>query len=211
MVTISRFMEELVQQIILHLPYLGVVLIIVAGGFGVPIPEDLPLLVGGYLCGLGVADITIMLPVSFVTVLGADLLVYFLGRRYGHHVPRLPLLRRYLSQERLAKAEVSFHKHGGKTLFLARFMPGLRTPIYFSAGAFKIPFWKMLAFDGSAALLSVPACVLLAWHFAPIVGWDTVRGWSFTTQVLLAVAVAVFVTAVVVWKVLRQRRLASIG
>ncbi len=204
-------MQAFIEQFIIHLPYLGVVIVIFAGGFGMPIPEDLPLLVGGYLCGSGQADITIMLPLAFSTVLGADLMVYFMGRRYGQHVQRLPLIRRYLSPQRLATAEISFHKHGGKTLFLARFMPGLRTPIYFSAGAFKIPWWKMVAFDGAAALMSVPVWVLLAWYLAQKVDLQTLQEWSFAMQVLLIAAVAVGVIGVVTWKVLRQRRLASVG
>jgi len=204
-------MEDLIGQFIEHLPYLGVVLVLTLGGFGAPIPEDLPLLIGGYLCGMGKADVCIMLPLTLVTVIGADFLVYFMGRRWGHHVPRLPLLRRYLSEPRLTKAEISFHQHGGKTLFFARFMPGLRTPIYFSAGAFKIPAWKMLLFDGLAAMISVPAWILMAWYLAKTVDFKTLRGWSITTQVSLLALVVVSVAGVVIWKVVRQRRLASTG
>lgn len=204
-------MDQIVEQIIVHLPYLGVVLILMAGGIGMPIPEDLPLLVGGYLCGVGQADIAIMLPVALVAVLAADFTVYFMGRRYGHHVPRLPLIRRYLSENRLAKAEVSFHRHGGKTLFLARFMPGLRTPIYFSAGAFKIPFWKMLVCDGSAAVVSVPLWITLAWYLARTVDLQTLREWSLAAQMTLIVATVVTVLAVIGWRLMRGRRLASTG
>lgn len=204
-------MEEMIEQIIHHLPYMGVVIIIFAGGFGMPIPEDLPLIVGGYLCGMGQADIYIMFPLGLSTVLGADLMVYAMGRMYGHHVPRIPLLKRYLSESRLAKAEISFHKHGGKTLFLARFMPGLRTPIYFSAGAFKIPFWKMLLFDGVAALLSVPFWILGAWYLAKTVDLETLRNWSVATQAVLIVTIIVSIGGFVSWKLLRQRKLASAG
>jgi len=204
-------MDTLIEQLIQHLPYVGVVLILLAGGFGMPVPEDLPLIAAGYLCGVGKADITIMLPLTFSAVLGADLIVYFLGRKYGHHVPRLPLIRRYLSEERLAKAEISFHKHGGKTLFLARFMPGLRTPIFFSAGAFKIPSWKMILFDGVAALISVPAWVLLSAYLAQKVDLETLRGWSLATQVTLVATVIVCGLGFFSWKILRGRRVASPG
>jgi len=204
-------MELLIQQFIEHLPYLGVVLILMISGCGVPIPEDLPLLLAGYLCGIGKADLAIMLPVTFVAVLGADMMVYSLGRRYGHHVPRLPLLGRYLSESRLAKAELAFHRHGGKTLFIARFMPGMRTPIYFSAGAFKLPVWKMLAFDGSAAVMSVPLWVLASWYLSRTVSFETIQQWGFTTQAVLIIAILVCIAAVVGWKLLRQRRLASAG
>lgn len=204
-------MDQVIEQLILHLPYLGVVLVLLAGGFGMPIPEDLPLLAGGYLCGRGHASVEVMLPVAFMAVVGADLLVYYLGRRYGHHIPRLPVLRRYLSDSRLTRAELSFHKHGGKTLFLARFMPGLRTPIFFSAGAFKIPAWKMVLFDGTAALLSVPVWVVGSWYLAKTFTFDldTIREWSLATQATLILAVVLCVAAVLGWRFLRPRKVAS--
>lgn len=201
-------MEETLQQLIQQLPYLGVAAVLLASGFGLPIPEDLPLLIGGYCCGIGKADIRIMLPVAFAAVIGGDSIVYLLGRRYGHHVHRLPLLRRYLTQARLTKAELSFHSHGGKTLFLARFMPGLRAAVYFSAGAFKIPYWKMLAFDGSAALLSVPLWVLLAWYFAHDL--QRIKQWSAGANAGLVVAIVLVLVGFFGWKALKRRRLATV-
>ena len=42
---------------------------------------------------------------------------------------------------------------------LARFMPGLRAPIYFTAGTVGVKFHTFLFYDGLAALVSVPAIV----------------------------------------------------
>ncbi len=192
-----------------HLPYVCVVVLLLASGMGAPIAEDLPLLLGGYWCGIGKADIAIMIPIAFVAVLGSDILIYSFGRRYGHHVQRLPLLRRYLSPRLLARAELAYHNHGGKTLFAARFLPGLRAPLYFSAGVFKIPFWKLLAFDGLAALISVPVWVLLAWHFADHI--DRVRHWSFWGQLALAGGVVLLACLVVLLRTNRRQKLASVS
>ncbi len=206
-------MEEFVQQFIEHLPYVGVVTVLMISGLGVPLPEDIPLLIGGYLCAPPLdgsepyANIWIMLPVALVAVVGADCLLYGVGRRYGHHVARLPLLRRYLNEAHLTKAEAAFHKHGGKTLFIARFLPGVRAAIFFTAGVFKVPFWKMLAFDGAAALISVPAIVLAAYFFANEI--DRVRHLSQNVQLSLLACVVVVVTTVVGGKLWRRRKLAS--
>jgi membrane protein DedA with SNARE-associated domain len=191
-----------------QMPYLVVVLLLFASGMGAPIAEDIPLLLGGYWCGIGKADIAMMLPITFFAVFGADIMIYTLGRKYGRHVQRVRVLRRYLSPKRMAKAAEAFHKHGGKTLFAARFMPGLRAPLYFSAGTFKIPFWKLLVFDGVAALVSVPLWVLLAWHFADHI--DRVRQWSLWAQLTLG-SVVVLLIAVVVYKLTRREKLASAG
>ena len=200
-------MEELVAQLVENLPYLGVAAILLASGFGLPIPEDLPLLLGGYCCGIGLADIRLMLPIAFLSVMGGDSAIYFVGRRYGHHIQQLRRLRRYLTPARLTKAEMAFHSHGGKTLFLARFMPGLRAPVYFSAGAFKIPYWKLLVFDGTAALGSVPLWVLVAYYFADDI--DTVRQWSTGVQAGLIAVVVVGIAGYVSWKYFQRRKLAS--
>ena len=199
----------MIENFIESLPYVGVVAVLLASGFGLPIPEDVPLLLGGYLCGIGKADITLMVPICFVAVVGADFIVFLLGRKYGHHVPRMPILRRYLTESRLARAEQAFHAHGGKALFMARFMPGLRAPMYFSAGVFKIPAWKMLTFDGTAAILSVPLWVLLAWWFAQDI--EKVRVWSTGAQAVLLALVLVAGGAYLAMKWGRQRRVASAG
>lgn len=154
------------ETFITHLPYIGLAVILFMTGFGVPLPEDIPLIFAGYLCGQGKANIWIMLPVGVFSILASDFVVYALGRRYGHAVPKLPLLGRYLREDRLTRAAELFHRHGGKTLFIARFLPGVRTPTYFTAGVFKIPFWKMLVFDGLACMISAPTFMLLAYHFS---------------------------------------------
>ena len=146
-------------------PYVVICGILLISGFGLPIPEDVPLLVGGYLCGRGYANPWIMFPAAFAAILGSDAIVFWMGRLYGHHVPRIPLLRRFLTEKRLARTERLLHDHGGKFLFFARFLPGLRTPAIFTAGTFKLPYWKLLLYDGSAAILSVPVFLTLGYVF----------------------------------------------
>jgi len=202
-------MEELASLLLSNLPYLGVVSLLLLSGCGLPLPEDIPLLAAGYLCGIGQANIWVMVPLTLVTVVGADLILFWLGRRYGHHVPRLPLIRRYLREARLKRAEAVFRKHGGKTLFIARFLPGLRATVYFTAGGFKIPYWKILAFDGSAALISVPAIVLFTYYFADHI--DQIRYWSREAQLLISLLAAAAIITFVAIRLIRKGRLASTG
>ena len=51
-------------------------------------------------------------------------------------------------------------------MFFARFLPGLRMPVFFTSGLYKVPFWKFFLIDGFAALISVPIWVLLAYYFS---------------------------------------------
>lgn len=179
---------------LLNFSYPGILFLLLLAGLGAPIPEDIPLLLGGYLCatradGQAFAQLYLMIPLTLLAVLAGDCSLYCLGRRYGHHVPRLPLLRRFLDSAQLERAQQAFCKHGGKTLFIGRFLPGLRAPIFFTAGTFKIPMWKLFAFDGSAALISVPAFVLLGWFFADRI--DMVKQLSLKVQMLLLIGLVI--------------------
>ena len=157
------------------MPYVVVLGLLLLSGFGLPIPEDIPLILAGYLAYHGYADPHVLFPLTFLAVVGADLMVFWLGRRYGHHVPKLPLMRRFLTEKRLAKTERLLHEHGGKFMFAVRFLPGLRAPAIFTAGNFKLPYWKFLLYDGGAALLSVPLILGLAYYFAEHL--EQVRVW----------------------------------
>ena len=183
--------------------YLVVVGILLVSGFGAPIPEDVPLLLGGVACAMGLANIWIMVPVTFIAVLGADMIMWGIGRRYGQHVPNLPVIRRYLTRRRMRRAHLAFHRHGGKTLFIARFLPGVRATVYFSAGVFRIPCWKMLFWDGLAALLSVPAIVLAGYFGAQ--QFEKIKLWTGRIEIAIAVVAVVAIALFIVFKLAKRR------
>lgn len=186
------------EEFLTHFTYWGVILVLLASGVGLPIPEDIPLITAGYLSARGYASIEIMIPLTFIMVVGADFLLYLMGRKYGRHVPKLPLFRRFLTPKRLAAAEMAFHTHGGKTLFTSRFVPGVRAAVFFTAGVFKIPAWKMLLFDGGAALISVPVLVLAGYFFADHI--DAVKEAAFATQVSVGILIAIAIGGYVFYK-----------
>jgi membrane protein DedA with SNARE-associated domain len=158
----QQFIEE-----VGHHPYLGLAILIIPSGLGVPIPEDISLIVAGYLCYKNpeYASLWIMIPWAMFLVMGSDLLLFYVGRFVGDKIVKVPLMRRMLTPERLEMSRALFEGHGGKILFAARFMPGLRAPLFFTAGHLKVPAWKMVLYDGGAAVLSVPTIILLAYYF----------------------------------------------
>mgnify|MGYP003303698343 CR=1 FL=1 len=183
--------------------------LLLASGLGLPMPEDIPLLAGGILCHHGHASLIPMIILTFLFVLGADLMIFFLGRRYGHHVPRLPLLRYYLTEKRMVKAEGYFQRHGGKTLIAARFLPAVRAAVWFTAGACKISFWKMLLCDGIAALLSVPTLVLLGFFGAD--QFEKARQWAGIGQFAIVLCIVVIIGAILVFRMMRRKRKSTAG
>jgi membrane protein DedA with SNARE-associated domain len=145
--------------------YLAVFGILLICGLGVPIPEDITLIAGGLLVYYGESHLASMILVSLAGVLLGDAFIFWLGHKYGRRIAGRGFFKKLLPSERLDSVSKTFRERGTKLLFAARFMPGLRAPIFFSAGTLHVPFRTFLFYDGGAALLSVPAIVGSVYYF----------------------------------------------
>lgn len=146
-------------------PYLIVFGILLLCGLGLPIPEDITLFVGGVLAYYGLCDPLTMILVCFSGVMLGDSIMFGLGARYGRSITRKWFFHKMLPDERLDSVKARFNRWGNKLIFIARFMPGFRAAIFFSAGTFHLPFRVFFFYDGLAALLSVPAIIGAVYYF----------------------------------------------
>ena len=142
-------------------PYLGVLAVLIAASLGLPLPEDIPLLTGGYLCHIGRAKLLPMIIVGLIGVLSGDFILYGMGRRFGHHIVHHRVFRRLVNPPRLLAAERLFARHGIKIIFAGRFLPGLRPMIFMAAGVLRVRPAAFAAVNGLAACISVPTLILL--------------------------------------------------
>ncbi len=160
--------EEWLSQYAPNAPYLVIFGVLLATGFGLPLPEDIPLLIGGYLCGQtpgGHPVLAVMIPGAMLAIVGSDLCLYYLGRWLGPSIHRHPILKRVVGNRNLARTRALFKKHRAKFVFFARFLPGVRAPAFFTAGTFKMPIRKFLFWDGLAACVSAPWVILVGYFF----------------------------------------------
>lgn len=162
---------EWINETAPNAPYLVIFGILLATGFGLPLPEDIPLIVGGYLCGQAAMidhahpSLWIMLPGCMIAIVGSDIVLYALGVWIGPSIHRHPILKRIVGNRNLARARFMFKRHDAKFVFFARFLPGIRAPAFFTAGTFKMPIKRFLLWDGAAACLSAPWAILLGYYF----------------------------------------------
>ncbi|MBC7690429.1 MAG: DedA family protein [Methylotenera sp.] len=146
-------------------PYFVVFGILLACGLGLPIPEDVTLFAGGLLAYYGVTEIWTTIILCFAGVMLGDALIFMLGAKYGRKLTKKWFFHKLLPDERLNLVSKKFKEKGNKLLFAARFMPGFRAPVYFSAGTLHVPFRTFILYDGLAALISVPAIVGAVYYF----------------------------------------------
>lgn len=146
--------------------YVGLVLVLLAAGMGLPLPEDIPLVAAGWVVYKGQADLGLMMVTALFGVLLGDTILFNMGRWYGMRILEHRHLRWVAKPWLLARAQALYDGHGAKILFAARFMPGFRGVVFLNAGIFRVPYWKFLAFDGGAALISVPVWVWAGYKFS---------------------------------------------
>jgi membrane protein DedA with SNARE-associated domain len=75
-------------------------------------------------------------------------------------------VRWVLSPAREEQLKNAYRTHGVKIVFTARHVMGLRAAAFLTAGIARVPFWKFLAADTGAAVVSVPFGFFLAYLFA---------------------------------------------
>ncbi|MBL9216978.1 MAG: DedA family protein [Opitutaceae bacterium] len=139
----------------------GPFLILILCGLGLPVPEDIVLVAAG---ALGEIDGRTWMEVSalmYVGVMLGDSTIFFAGRFFGTRLRSSRWFQRYFSEKKQGKVEDLFDRYHSWVLFVGRFLPGLRAPIFFTAGSTRVKFLKFFFFDGLAALVSVPFFVWL--------------------------------------------------
>jgi membrane protein DedA with SNARE-associated domain len=173
--------------------YLSILGMLGLCGLGLPMPEDIILISAGFLSSLGKFSLPAAIGAGMVGVLSGDAMLFFLGRRYGRAVFRWPLIRRMFPLETQAKAEARIVENGAFICFMARFLPGLRSPIYLMAGAMGITPRTYIVQDGLAASISVPFWVLFGWYFGDSIEYGLHQAgrfqWVFFGVALLVIAI----------------------
>jgi membrane-associated protein len=133
--------------------------LLVGSGFGLPVNEDILLLGAAALTLKGVVDPVPLVVVAWFGVLIADTLIFHWGHRFGARLLRHRLFARLVPPERLASMQHAMLRYGPGYIFAARFMPGVRTALYFAAGSLKMPYRHQVVFDGAAAVVELPLVV----------------------------------------------------
>lgn len=146
-------------------PYVFVFILLMLCGFGLPMPEDIILFIAGMLSYYQKADVRLMILTCFLGVIIGDSAVFLLGNYFGPQIRKFWFYKKILPPKRRRIVRKKLHEQGPKVIFSARFMPGLRMPVFFTAGTLHLRYRTFFFYDGLAALISVPAIVFVVFHF----------------------------------------------
>ncbi|HEZ0817762.1 TPA: DedA family protein [Neisseria meningitidis] len=185
--------------------YAAVFFVLVICGFGVPIPEDLTLVTGGVISGMGYTNPHIMFAVGMLGVLAGDGIMFAAGRIWGQKILKFKPIARIMTPKRYEQVQEKFDKYGNWVLFVARFLPGLRTAVFVTAGiSRKVSYLRFIIMDGLAALISVPIWIYLGEYGAHNIDWLMAKMHSLQSGIFVILGIGATVVAWIWWKK-RQR------
>jgi len=182
----------------------GIFLILLLCGFGLPLPEDIVLAFTGYVVYLNVLPLWAAIAIGLGGVVIGDSTLWWLGRRYGGAVMRLRGIRNFLPPARLEKIQKAYCKYGTRMLFTARFTPVMRAGVFLFAGWARVSYLKFICTDGTAAVISVPAIIVVTYFLGSQIdrAVKAIRGVEH--WILIAIGVAV-VAHIVHGRVVKRR------
>jgi membrane-associated protein len=166
------------------------------------LPGDSLLFVAGTLAGAGALNVHLLVILLVVAAVAGDSLNFSIGRWLGPRVFRMEDSW-FLNRAHLDRANAFYHRHGGKTIVIARFVPIVRTYAPFVAGVGAMDYRRFVGFNVGGALLWVVLLCYAGYLFGNI-AWvkDNI------TKVILGIIVLSLVP--VALEVARARRSPSV-
>ncbi len=147
-----------VVSFLTHFSYIGAFSSIVVSGYVLPVPEEIVLLTIGYLSSTGLFNIYLAIIVSFLATLISDIFLYSLAKKDSKFTKRM---KAKLQSTALVTNWMKKPNSIGKSVFMMRFVVGLRFLGPILAGAMNVSLRKFVFFDILALLIYVPFFVIL--------------------------------------------------
>ncbi len=128
------------------------------------LPGDSLLFAAGTFAALGSLNVWYLLGLLMVAAVGGDAANYSIGHYLGERAYQI----KWIKKEHLEKTHAFFEKHGGKAIFLARFVPIVRTFAPFVAGVGKMSYAYFAAYNVIGGITWVLLFTLAGYFFGNI-------------------------------------------
>lgn len=137
---------------------LVILAMLLLGGIGMPIPEDIPLFLAGILVARGVVSFQMMFLLCYLGVILADHILFFFGHLFGKKLIGAGTRATWLpalTEERVNAIREGLRKRRFFYIFLGRHLFPIRSATFIAAGSLGIPYLEFLFADAVACLLSI--------------------------------------------------------
>ena len=190
---------DFVTGLLLAHGYLVIFLGAALDNFGLPSSGDIVLFAGGFFANNGQAALPLVMLSGFAGALVSDNSVYWIGRIGGRplvgRILKIRLLHFLINEKSLEKVERYFDSHGGKTVFVGRFGPGLRSMTPLFAGVTRMGYFRFVPYNVAAGLVWAVVYSLIGYVFGQYWGelLAVARSFGYTIVALVVLVVLALV------------------
>jgi membrane protein DedA with SNARE-associated domain len=146
-----------------HLSYVGFFLVVAFSGYAIPIPEEVVLLLAGYLAAQGLIHLPIVIVVCILGAICGDSLIFYLS---GHGSRFTEKYHSKVEQTHVGWYMRHMKKSPGKTIFFSRFIVGMRFLNPLVSGLMKVPADVFVLSTALSAVLYIPFIIFLGYYFS---------------------------------------------
>jgi membrane-associated protein len=162
------------------------------------LPGDSLLFAAGTFAALGDLNIWLLLVLCMIAAIGGDTVNYWIGHYLGDRAYNI----KWIKKEYLDRTHAFFQKHGGKTIFLARFVPIVRTFAPFVAGMGRMSYGYFFSYNVFGGIVWVLGFLFLGFFFGNI---EIVKN-NFEIVILAIVLISVIPAVVEALKARREMK-----
>lgn len=145
----------------------------------------------------------ILLPVCILGVVCSDVLLYASGRHLGNRLLSHRWMARWMPPERRLRTEENFHRYGVSLLVFGRLVPGIRAPLFLTAGSMRLPLARFLIADGLGAVVGNSLFFFLGFWLGGSVN-DLIKGVEERLKPILIIVAIGLIGAYLLWLFLRH-------
>ena len=159
------------------------------------LPGDSLLFAAGTFAALGSLNVWILMALLMIAAIAGDTVNYWIGHYMGDRAYNV----KWVKKEYLDRTHAFFEKHGGKTIFLARFVPIVRTFAPFVAGMGRMSYGYFFSYNVFGGIVWVLTFTLLGYFFGNL---------EFVQRNFELVIIAIILISIVpaVWEAWKARR-----
>jgi len=192
-----------------HLVHGGVFLLLFLGGIGLPIPEDIPLLLAGVALAKEIVSAHWIFVTCYTGVVLGDQIMYLIGYKFGNKLlgagQRSPLFPA-VTPERIEEIRDGLRRRRLAYIFLGRHLFPIRSVTFIAAGALGIPFREFLVADMFAALVSVTLVLALGYFLGQRLTPEHIEYLAHQANTIILVSVIVGVVGYLIHRRIKKNR-----
>jgi membrane-associated protein len=165
------------------------------------LPGDSLLFAAGAFAAIGSLNIYYLLGLLMIAAILGDTVNYSIGHYLGDRAYNI----KWIKKEYFDKTHAFFEKHGGKTIFLARFVPIVRTFAPFVAGIGKMSYTYFITYNFVGGIIWVLLFTLTGFFFGNIPFVQK----NFEFVIIAIILVSVVPMGIEWWKARREAKTAA--